>query len=427
MSISLCMVLVAMFVTGAFVGRFLAACAVRFPDHESLTDQILALRRPWGVCARCQTVVSGLQTVPILGWFLQRRCRTCDRRLSLEYPFIEFATACLFAALYYAEIPSGLSIPAVNGLTSVEGPRGPEVITTLFSPLVWLHLRLVVHLMMICGLVVATAIDRRLRIIPDGCTVPVMVIAVIASGCIGQLYTVPLWFQDASTVRILKPVMPAFLQPLFIPWDPTDFIQAFPRLHGWLVSLLGLIAGAGSVWIVRQIGFLVLRQEAMGFGDVVLMAMIGSVLGWQPVLTVFILAPALAIFAAVVNWVAHRDNEIPYGPFLSAATIILLLTWSHTWPMAKRFFDMGPFLAVMVVFMMLLLVTSLQLVQLIKRLLGFRSSMVQDHAGWTSADHLSYYNSERPDEQTNQWPREISSICRSGRGLQREYEWRRQS
>ena len=41
------------------------------------------------------------------------------------------------------------------------------------------------------------------------------------------------------------------------------------------------------MWAVRIIGTLTLRQEAMGFGDVTLMAMIGAFTGWQSTLLIF--------------------------------------------------------------------------------------------------------------------------------------------
>ncbi|MFY9255424.1 MAG: prepilin peptidase [Fuerstiella sp.] len=424
--ISLWLLLPALAVVGAFVGRFLNICAVRFPEHLELRKQLTSLGKPWTVCKRCSVAPSSVECIPILGWLINgRRCHSCKARIAGVFTVIELLTAALFVAVYLCEIHVTPGSNFANGLSSIEGPRGPEIIKSFWSPGVWLHLRYALHMLMICGLIVATEIDRRLRIIPDGSTVPITVFAIAASLAFGQLYIVPIWFQDASTVAMLKPIVPAFLKPLMVPWDPTEFIQTWPRLHGLLVSLAGAVAGAGSVWIVRQIGFLVLQQEAMGFGDVVLMAMIGSVIGWQPVLFVFVLAPLLAIFVAVINWVAHRDNEIPYGPFLSLATIVILLGWPVLWPLVKRMFDMGPMLPLLAVLMIVLLAASLQLVQLIKRLFGIQTGPPDDiEAEWTSADHLFYYNYERPDQQTGQWKQELWPGTRAGQGLKRSHDWR---
>jgi len=61
-------------------------------------------------------------------------------------------------------------------------------------------------------------------------------------------------------------------------------VRAWGGLHwaGLLSSLAGLAVGAGTIWIVRVLGSTVLGREAMGFGDVTLMAMIGAMLGCRP-------------------------------------------------------------------------------------------------------------------------------------------------
>ena len=413
-------------VGGAFIGRLLMRGVQRFPESESLFTQLKALKDPLPACVYCSFRGTGLHWLPIFGWILSAgRCIQCRRRQPVTGLIVETATAILFPLVYWLEIPAVIN-EAVSGsiLFSTEGPRGPDIITTMWSPVVWLHLRYLLHMLMISGLLVASTIDFRLRIIPDGSTVPVMVFALFYSLLVGQTFVVPLWFQDASIARTLEASLPEILQPLVFEWDALPFAQEFPHLHGLLVSITGLVVGAGSVWLVRTVGFWVLKQEAMGFGDVVLMAMIGSVIGWQPVLAVFFIAPMLAVFAAAVMWITKRDREIPYGPWLSLATIALLVSWKWSWPLAKRVFDLGPALIVVGLTMALSLAVILQLVQIIKRLLGFSSDYAIEDELWSSADHLAYYNSERPDEQTGQWSREQWTGCRSGRGLTPYHNWR---
>ena len=101
--------------------------------------------------------------------------------------------------------------------------------------------------------------------------------------------------------------------------------------QGLLTSLIGVAFGGGLIWAVRIVGSLALRQEAMGFGDVTLMAMIGAFVGWQPAAIIFFMAPFAGLFLSVTRWVLSGDKEIPYGPFLCFATFLLIEFWSELW------------------------------------------------------------------------------------------------
>jgi prepilin signal peptidase PulO-like enzyme (type II secretory pathway) len=124
-------------------------------------------------------------------------------------------------------------------------------------------------------------------------------------------------------------------------------------------SLVGLAAGGGIVWLVRVIGRYALGREAMGFGDVTLMAMIGSFLGWQACLFVFFLAPFAGLLLGAANWIAHREHELPYGPFLCLAALFVIVRWAAIWNWASPFFSIpwlvpGALAACMALMLMLL-------------------------------------------------------------------------
>lgn len=110
-------------------------------------------------------------------------------------------------------------------------------------------------------------------------------------------------------------------------------------------SIIGACVGAGAIAIVGWLGELALKKEAMGFGDVTLMAMAGAYLGpGRTLLTIFIGAFLGAVgFLAIVYpiaWLRARKSGtefapplVPFGVFLAPATMIALLWGSRmmTW------------------------------------------------------------------------------------------------
>ncbi|PLY02885.1 MAG: prepilin peptidase [Desulfuromonas sp.] len=96
----------------------------------------------------------------------------------------------------------------------------------------------------------------------------------------------------------------------------------------WLDSLLGIVAGGGSLWLVAFIYYLLTRAEGMGMGDVKLLAMIGAFLGYQAVLPVIFIASLLGSVVGILLMVITRSGRklaIPFGPYLSMAALITLL------------------------------------------------------------------------------------------------------
>lgn len=116
---------------------------------------------------------------------------------------------------------------------------------------------------------------------------------------------------------------------------------AVERWEGLLTSLVGMAVGGGIIWSVRIVGTAVLQREAMGFGDVTLMGMIGAFLGWQPCLVIFFLAPFAGLLIGLFSLILHRQSEIPYGPFLCLAAAFLIVRWSAVWQWAEAPFSLG--------------------------------------------------------------------------------------
>ena len=95
-------------------------------------------------------------------------------------------------------------------------------------------------------------------------------------------------------------------------------------------SGMGAAIGFGSAWLMAEVGRRVFRREALGGGDVKLLAGIGALMGWRGVLTTWFLASIFGTFVFValkarrkMDWGAY----LPFGPFLAAGA------WAHwMWP-----------------------------------------------------------------------------------------------
>ena len=101
--------------------------------------------------------------------------------------------------------------------------------------------------------------------------------------------------------------------------------------YGLFTALVGLAVGGGAIWSIRIVATWALRIEAMGFGDVTLMAMIGAFVGWQAVLIAFFLSPFAAIAIVLVRYVVTRDTQTPYGPYLCAGTMLTIVLWDSVY------------------------------------------------------------------------------------------------
>jgi prepilin signal peptidase PulO-like enzyme (type II secretory pathway) len=132
-----------------------------------------------------------------------------------------------------------------------------------------------------------------------------------------------------------------------------------PGWKGLLTALVGVVGSGGLVWLVRIIGAAALKREAMGFGDVTLMAMIGAYLGWQPCLVIFFLAPFAGLVIGLLRLVLFRDKEIPYGPFLCLATLFVIVRWYDVWDYVVGFFQMGGLVPIVVFGCLLLMLPML--------------------------------------------------------------------
>uniref|UniRef100_A0A7C4QS52 Prepilin peptidase n=1 Tax=Schlesneria paludicola TaxID=360056 RepID=A0A7C4QS52_9PLAN len=397
---------VVLFVLGTITGSFLNVCVHRFPRQESVLGAWRHVLHPPSMCPFCRTSIAARDNIPILGWLLLRgRCRTCRHRIPLRYPAVELLNGLLFIGLYWAMVPIDFADTVQH--SCVYSPLGPWAAWQYRSHRAasyWLHLQYLYFLVLVEALLVASLIDLDLRIIPDSVTLPAMTVGILGS-LTGRFWLVPVWFQSASWMNMLwtflgnRPPAPAWWTASTPAWT-----QHWPMAHGLSVSLAGVLVGGGIIWFVRIAGGWVFRREAMGFGDVVLMATIGSFLGWQATVLVFFLAPVCALAIVAVGLLANtvryllgyastvvRPREIPFGPFLSMAAVWVLVSWKSMAAATSSFFGLGPLVPAIAVLMGGTLVAVLWAVQGVKWMLGIPLDEPLTEGEWTSADQLAFF------------------------------------
>ncbi len=238
---------------------------------------------PGSTCA-CGQPIKWHDNVPVLSWFLLRgRARCCGRPYSFRYPLVELLTAGLFLACWL-----------------------------LFPPA-----KAVVGMVFVSVLIAATFIDLDHMIIPDVFT--------LGAGLGGVL------------LSVLVPALHGQHEGLFL----------VDSLRSGTAALQGLLVGSGLVLWIALLAELALKKEAMGFGDVKFVGMIGAFCGWQgAVFAVFGGAVVGTVwFALALAWqqVSGKNvavastaadgepaalgfgRQVPFGPMLALAGLLYFL------------------------------------------------------------------------------------------------------
>lgn len=255
---------VIIFIYGALIGSFLNVVIYRLPLERSIVF-------PGSACGTCGTPLSWWENIPILSYFfLGGRCRTCGSSYSIRYAFVELISALAAAGLY--AYYDGLNALSVYGF------------------------------IFYCLLLVVFFTDIDHWIILDSVS-----IGGAAVGLIGSVF-IPL----RSDLSILGfELLPAFVSA-YLPEGSLWF--------NLISSLYGIILSAGFFWAIQVVGGWIIRQEAMGTGDIKLAAMIGAFLGWHlgiiSFLLSFVLGAAVALLMMLVSGKRGRD-PIPLGTFMS--------------------------------------------------------------------------------------------------------------
>ena len=89
-------------------------------------------------------------------------------------------------------------------------------------------------------------------------------------------------------------------------------------------ALLGAAVGFGTLWLVGWAGTALFKKEAMGGGDIKMMAMVGAFTGWPGVLLTIFLGAVIAVLVFIPILLFRRDKLVPFGIFLALGAAV---TW----------------------------------------------------------------------------------------------------
>jgi leader peptidase (prepilin peptidase) / N-methyltransferase len=335
---------------GGIVGSFLNACIYRMPRGIPLDNP------PRSFCPSCHCAIPWKENVPVLSWFLLRgKCSVCGAQISFRYPLVEILTATLFLLAW---IRFGIPLALVY----------------------WVLFAL---------LIAATFIDIDHLLIPDeitlGGTAAGLCLSVLfpqvmqttsrveafcfSLGAAGLGFAL-LWLivelgklafgtkrhhfekeepfavranGDAVTLQIGEEIL--FWEDIFaresdelvLECASADVAGDRPVLRFRHDRMI--VAGQETPLtelhpITGTLRAVIIPREAMGFGDVKLVAAIGAFLGWKAVLFTVAAASIIGCGAALAGIFLARDRagaRVPFGPFLALGAILWIFGGEGAW------------------------------------------------------------------------------------------------
>jgi leader peptidase (prepilin peptidase)/N-methyltransferase len=249
---------------GLLIGSFLNVCIHRWPRDLSVV-------RPRSHCTACGKTIAWYDNIPLVSYLaLRGRCRHCGARISWRYPAVELLTGLLF---FYFVWEFGLTLAAFKMCVF-----GAILVALIFA-------------------------DLEMRILPDELT--------LGGTLAGLLF--------AAFVPVPESIVQAML------WFTGA--QLSPRAHSLLEAGTGAVLPALLLWVAGWLYERMRHREGLGFGDVKLIAMVGSFLGLSgALLTLAGGSLAGSIIGYAYIRATRKDPhtyELPLGTFLSIAALAL--------------------------------------------------------------------------------------------------------
>jgi len=244
----------------------------------------ISLINPPSHCPLCKKRIPIRYNLPIVGWlWLRGKSACCKQPISVIYPIGEGLCGLLGALALYSA--AGF---------------GTDLTQPVLSAETWANAAAMFWLLL--GAYPVCAVDCKYKLIPDSISVGGIVAGLLIS------------------------LVPGGITPL--------------------QSLLGAVVAGGGLYLLGWIATKVLKKDAMGFGDVKLLAGYGALMGITGAVETLLVAALLGIlvmvpYGMIKNKAAEKaaknknapeneeNGQIPFGPFLAIAAPIIYL-WGST-------------------------------------------------------------------------------------------------
>jgi len=253
---------------GLVVGSFLNVCIFRLPREG------MSIVKPRSHCPLCLSPIHWYDNIPVISFIiLGGKCRVCRKPISLRYPLVEILTGVIFSLAAFVTF---YKVGDVN-----------------FESISHFIVMIYVTSMMI----VVTFIDLEFRIIPDEISIPGIILSIVISSIVPSIHR-------------------------WVP--PIDFMKNLPAVSGGAAAVIGVLVGGGIIYVIGVVGKMVFKKEAMGFGDVKYMSMLGGFLGARGIILTLLVACFFGSVVGALRLIITKDRYIAFGPFLSLGAFLML-------------------------------------------------------------------------------------------------------
>ena len=113
---------------------------------------------------------------------------------------------------------------------------------------------------------------------------------------------------------------------LIITFIINSIVNNISIFDGVIIKIINGLLSFFGLYLFKLFGDYMFKKESLGGGDIKLMFIIGLVLGFDMSIVTLFLSAFIALPLSVIGLIKNDNNELPFGPYLSIAALIILFT-----------------------------------------------------------------------------------------------------